>query len=367
MKKLCCIFNTPSLYREVIYKEIDKTYDCDWFFEDTDNKLAVFDTKGLKCVRTLHASNVGPFYRVKGLASLIGKKEYTHYLMMGHSRNLSSLLLLVLRRLFFRGKRVYLWTHGLYGKESFGERIWKLFSYKAADGILLYSNYAKDLMLKAGFPAERLFVIHNSLNYKRQLEIRQNIEVSNLYQEHFGNENKNIVFIGRLIKDKKFHLLLEAISMLNSQNRYYNVTFIGDGEERKRMEAMIKEMGIEKQVWFYGACYDEQTNANLIYNADLCVSPGKIGLTAIHVLMFGCPAITCDDFTMPAPEFEAISSGKTGAFFKADNSESLAETISLWFRTHQDDRDHVRQACYHEIDTQWTPDFQMEVIKSAFQ
>lgn len=365
--KICCLFNTPSLYREAIYKDIDSAYDCDWYFEDTDNKLAVFDVNELQRVQVLHASQVGPFYRVKGLVELIRRKEYTHYLMMGHTRNLSSLALLICCRLFYRKKKTFLWTHGYYGNESFFERVWKNLTLKAADGILLYSNYAKDLMLKAGFPAERLFVIHNSLNYKRQLEIRQNIEVSNLYQEHFGNENKNIVFIGRLIKDKKFHLLLEAISMLNSQNRYYNVTFIGDGEERKRMEAMIKEMGIEKQVWFYGACYDEQINANLVYNADLCVSPGKIGLTAIHVLMFGCPAITCDDFTVPAPEFEAISEGKTGAFFKADNSESLAETISLWFRTHQDDRDHVRQACYHEIDTQWTPDFQMEVIKSAFQ
>ena len=26
--KLCCIFNIPSLYREKIYKEIDKEYDC---------------------------------------------------------------------------------------------------------------------------------------------------------------------------------------------------------------------------------------------------------------------------------------------------------------------------------------------------
>lgn len=367
MKKLCCIFNTPSLYREVIYKEIEKTYDCDWYFEDTDNKLAVFDTKELKCVRTLHASNVGPFYRVNGLACLIGKKEYTHYLMMGHSRNLSSLVLLVLRRLFFRSKRVYLWTHGLYGKESFGERVWKLFSYKAADGILLYGNYAKDLMLKAGVPANKMYVIHNSLNYYKQLEIRQSIVPSHLYQEHFENNNKNIVFIGRLIKDKKFDLLIDAVSTLKAQGHFYNITFIGDGEERERMEILVKNKGIEKQVWFYGACYDEQINANLVYNADLCVSPGKIGLTAIHVLMFGCPAITCDDFSVPAPEFEAISEGKTGSFFRSDDSENLAETIQDWFNNHEDDREQVRKDCYAEIDGTWNPNYQMQIIKSAIE
>lgn len=365
--KLCCIFNTPSLYREAIYKDIDAAYDCDWYFEDTDNKLAVFDVNTLHHVQVLKASPFGPFYRVRGLVGLIRKKEYTHYLMMGHTRNLSSFAFVLFRRLFYRKKKVLLWTHGFYGNESFLERVWKKILFNAADGVLLYSNYAKNLMLKAGFSEEKLHVVHNSLNYKRQLEIRQNIAPSRLYQEHFRNDNKNIVFIGRLIKDKKFHLLLEALSVLNSRNQYYNVTFIGDGEERERMEQMVKEMGIAKQVWFYGACYDEQINANLIYNADLCVSPGKIGLTAIHVLMFGCPAITCDDFTVPAPEFEAITEGKTGSFFKADDSQSLADTIFQWFDKHRDDREEVRQACYHEIDTQWTPSFQMEVIKSALK
>lgn len=31
--KICLFFNTPSIYREAIYKMIDKEYDCDWFLE----------------------------------------------------------------------------------------------------------------------------------------------------------------------------------------------------------------------------------------------------------------------------------------------------------------------------------------------
>ena len=60
-----------------------------------------------------------------------------------------------------------------------------------------------------------------------------------------------------------------------------------------------------------GECYSEETNAKLIYNADLCVAPGNIGLTAIHVMMFGCPAITHNDFKWQMPEFEAIKSMET--------------------------------------------------------
>lgn len=44
MIKLCCVFNTPYLYRESIYKRIEETFGCDWYFEDTDNKVKAFDT-----------------------------------------------------------------------------------------------------------------------------------------------------------------------------------------------------------------------------------------------------------------------------------------------------------------------------------
>ena len=103
----------------------------------------------------------------------------------------------------------------------------------------------------------------------------------------------------------------------------------------------------------------------MIFNADLCVSPGNIGLTAIHVLMFGCPAITNNDFAHQMPEFEAIHDGRTGSFFKAGDSSSLADVISDWFMKHKNDRDYVRQACYSEIDSNWNPSYQIEIIKSA--
>ena len=85
----------------------------------------------------------------------------------------------------------------------------------------------------------------------------------------------------------------------------------------------------------------------------------------MHVLMFGCPAITNDDFDTQMPEFEAIKKNVTGDFFKAYKSASLANTISMWFSNHKDDRDDVRQACYKEIDKNWTPSYQMKVIQSV--
>ena len=158
-------------------------------------------------------------------------------------------------------------------------------------------------------------------------------------------------------------MLLNAVAKLKRRGEPVNLTFVGNGVERHNMEDRVIELGIKDQVWFYGACYDEKTNAELSLMQIYAYHRGNIGLTAIHVLMFGSPAITNDDFDHQMPEFEAIKDRESGAFFNAGNSTSLADAISYWFFSHRTDRETVRQACYKEIDTKWNPHNQINIFK----
>jgi glycosyltransferase involved in cell wall biosynthesis len=80
-------------------------------------------------------------------------------------------------------------------------------------------------------------------------------------------------------------------------------------------------------------------------------------------MVFGTPVLTHDDFPHQMPEFEAIKEGETGTFFKYGDVNSLAETINHWFEEKANERNAVRKACMEEIDHNWTPKFQMEVLK----
>jgi glycosyltransferase involved in cell wall biosynthesis len=160
-----------------------------------------------------------------------------------------------------------------------------------------------------------------------------------IYKEHFGNEISNLFFVGRLTTIKKLDMVLRAMAQLKENGQDYNMTFIG-GDVQGELEALAKDLGLQDNVWFYGPCYDEKILGNMIYNANLCVSPGNIGLTAMHSLVFGTPAITHNDFPHQMPEFEAVQDGVTGTFFQYGNVESLAEGIERWFRQHKDDRSY---------------------------
>lgn len=365
--KIAMLFPYAPSYREPIYQLMDREFDIDWFFcGNAERPLKLFDYNLLKnCNLEMEEKKVvGLFTRYVGLNAL-HLQNYDALIIAGVYQNLSEWKLAFKFGRCRKSPKLFFWTHGMYGKESMFRRFVKNMLYKSADGMLLYGNYAKNIMVDLGYDKKKLFVIHNSLDYEKQLSLRKSGLASTIYNDHFKNSNPTLLFIGRLTKVKQLDMFIDAVFLLKQRGQHYNVVFVGDGTERSALEQYSLQSGISDQVWFYGECYDEKSNAELIYNADLCVAPGNIGLTAMHVLMFGCPAITHDDFKWQMPEFESIQPYKTGLFFKHNDVNDLADKIAEWFRVNGGLRDDVREQCYQEIDNYWTPQFQIGVLHQA--
>lgn len=362
--KLCVVYNFAQLYREPVFRLIDGEWDCDWYFGRNITDIKGMPDDALRSVTYVDNHTVrGNWYWQRGLGRLMRDKRYTYYLMLGEPFCLSTWWALIQRRLFFRRKRVVLWTHGWYGRESRAKKWMKRLFFGMADHVLTYGEYARRVAIGQGFPAGKVTAIHNSLNHSLQTELRSHLTPSEVYREKFCNDDRTLIFIGRLTKVKRLDLLLRAMAELEQRGEHYNLILIGTGEEHATLEKLVGELGLKDKVWFYGACYDDHRNAQLIYDADLCVAPGNVGLTAMHTMVFGTPVLTHDDFPWQMPEFEAIIHGKTGAFFKRDHVASLADAIHRWFEGPGKNREAVRIACYAEIDTNWTPQFQLQIIK----
>lgn len=366
--KLCLIYNFAQHYRASIFKLIDHSFDCDFLFGDAMGDVKKMDYSCLrgKVIETHSRYFFGGWKWQPGVVAML-RKPYTHYILLGETRALSTWLFCILSRLFYRKKKLFFWTHGWYGKESWLESVIKKWMFRLANGgIFLYGNYARELMIKQGFHPNRLYTIHNSLAYDYQKEIRAGLHTEPIFKSHFANSYNNLIFVGRLTPVKKLDQIFEAMAICKNKGNNYNLVLIGSGEKEDELKTLVKSLALEKNVWFYGPCYDEHVLGSLIYNADLCVAPGNIGLTAMHSMVFGTPCITHNDFKWQMPEFEAIKDGVTGTFFTKDDVDSLAKTIDQWFKGHNADRERVRCNCMTEIDTQWTPQFQLEVIKKAF-
>lgn len=364
--KICLLSIIASHYRTRIYEEMQREFRCDFIFGDEpDTSVRRMDTSVLDRCTTLPNRHLGHsnWYYQPGL--LRRTRSYDVLINDLGIFCLSAWILLLVARL--RGQRIYHWDHGWYGREGRVKKLIKHLFFGMATGSFIYGDRAIELMRLNGFNARKLYPIHNSLDYDRQLSIRNGIQHSSIYIDHFGNDHPVLIMIGRLNLRKRLGMLVEAVARLRDRGECYNVVLVGDGEDRQRIEQMVRAAHLERQVWLYGACYDEQQNASLIYNADMCVVPGDVGLTAIHAMTFGVPVVSHDYFPNQGPEYEAIREGITGAFFRHDDVASLADCISHWFATKKGGREAVRTACETEIARNWTPKYQIDILKNVIQ
>ncbi len=263
-----------------------------------------------------------------------------------------------------RGIRVLFWGHGAYGREGRIKRWFRARFQALADQVLVYGEHARRLLIADGVYPAQVRVVYNSLVHARQVQLRDSLVNPDFFvrQGWFDQPSAPVLlFIGRLTRQKSLDRLIAAVAELRAERRVFNVLFVGDGPERARLRALART--IPGQVHFYGACYEEDRLARLIANADLCVSPGEVGLTAMHALAYGTPVCTHGDMNYQMPEAEVVVEGRTGVLFDRQSMD-IAGAIRRWFATGLD-RAVVREACYREIDEKWNTENQARIIQKA--
>lgn len=361
---LCFITNIAPHYREPIFSLIDKEIGCDFYIGDhIHTKLKVFDYHILSGYRkTLKNRFIGPFYWQQGSVQLVFK-PYKYYILDGEPFCLSSWVILILCRLL--GKKTIAWTHGWYGRESLLKGFIKKIFYKQFSTLMLYNRYAMRLMEEIGFDPNRMYCIANSMDSDKEKAIRATLQPSNVYSSHFNNNLPTIIYCGRIQKWKKLEMIIDSMKMLKDAGHPVNAVFIGKDVEEVHLERYAEQCGLQANVWMYGPCYDDAIIGQMFYDAAVCVSPGNVGLTAIHSLSFGCPVITHNNFSFQNPEFEAIAPGVTGDFFEQGSLYSLTQTIEKWTYHTSVQREDTRHAAFNEIDKKWNVHYQIKIIKEV--
>lgn len=352
--------NYASHYREVIYKMINDELDADFYFGNwKGSTVKKFDFEKLsnfkKEFKTIEFKKM-IWYR--GNIRLLFK-NYDHLILEGEPRILSNWVILLFS--LFTKKKISFWSHGWYGRESKFKVIFKKLYFIKAHKIFLYGNYAKKLMINEGFDPNKLITIYNSLDYDSQLKVRKKLTNTDIYKKHFKNSYPVIVFIGRAQRNKNLEQILDAMILLREKKVNYNFVLIGKEESGYDFKSEISIRGLEKNVWLYGPCYEEDILGELIFNSNVCVSPGNIGLTVIHSLVYGTPVITHNNFPYQYPEFEAIKDGFNGAFFEKDNIEDLSMKIEEVTNAR-----FPKEQCYEVVDKIWNPHYQIEIFKKEF-
>ncbi len=363
--KVCCLFNIAPLYRTAIYTLMDNDPDIEfdfWVGETAFGGIATMDARSLKgfrgYLRNCYGRGDKLLWQRRAVRAAFSKK-YDAYLLTGNLGIRSNWIIALTARLL--GRKVYLWSHGLHGGESAAQRRKALTYFRLAGRLLLYGERAKTLLTGEGFPPGRMSVIYNSLDYDLQLRIRERIGDRAFLRNYFGNDDPVLSFVGRLTAGKRIDLLLRAVAQLPG----CNVVLVGDGAARSELQRQVEALGLADRVWFYGESHDQLFTATLLYHSAACVSPGNVGLTALHALTFGTPVVTHNDPARQMPEYEAITDGVTGSLFTPDDPDDLARKIAPWLSKTPAEREATRLLCHRVIETTYNPHHQWEILRGT--
>lgn len=365
---IAVVYHMIPHYRSAVMRQLDKsTSNTFWFFGND----AAFDGVEPMPKEQLKRFVVAPFmcwrelYWQSASIAVALSPKFDAVIYLANPNFISTWLGAILAR--FTGKRVLFWTHGWLKGEALPKSAVRHAFYRLADQVLVYGERALELGVKSGFARDRITVVYNSLDSDLAWEVTKKIERGILStpspRSLFSNPSLPLLICtARLTKLCRFDILFDAATKLEERGRPVNILLVGEGPEREALRASAKQKRLN--VHFFGACYDEEILGRLIYDADLTVSPGKIGLTAIHSLMYGTPAVTHSDLDAQMPEVEALVEGVTGSLFERDNADSLVKVIETWLSSERD-RAKVRADCRAIIGSKWNPSEQSRIIEAV--
>lgn len=364
---ICCIYNMGAHYRWPIFKAMAERFPIDFCFGPDNaytHSIKTFDYNKLPGFKRLLKNRrlLLKFYWQSGAVRQLFH-PYKQYLMLGEAYCLSTWVMVLGARL--TGRKSVCWTHGWYGREGVLKRWVSRLFYSLFNNILTYNSYARDLLIKGGIPAKKIRVLGNSLDSAGMRALRPELHSTEIYSSHFHNALPTLIYCGRIQKSKHLELMIEAAHLLKDAGRDVNLVFVGQDSEGVDIPMLAKEAGLEERVWMYGPCYDDKKLAELFFNADVCVSPGNVGLTAVHSLSFGCPVITHGDFPWQGPEFECIKPGITGDFFRRGDAADLACVITNWIDHSPEQRRQTALSAFEEIDTHWSVEHEIDVFSKV--
>ncbi len=368
-EKIALVQTVFPVYRTELLKEIAKRVSSLVLVSDPETRTTlkkIADLEGLTSDKTIHQRKtrhhwIKGFLWEEGLIRVLLTERPTAIILQGSIQFLSSWCVIALFRVL--GIKVFLWTHGALGSEDFIKMKLRKLMMSLSNGVMLYGDHARRILISQGVRPEKLHTVFNSLSIPSSwTELRENMTFNeSLRSELFPKSPYSpiIIFVGRVQVEKRLDLILDCVARSIQAGHPLNFLCVGIGDDISRLKPIVKQYGIDNHVNFYGETFNEEEIRALFLQSAVCVSPGSVGLTAIHALSCGVPVITHNRFEIQGPEFEAVCPGVTGDFYTYNDTASLFSFVSKW-TSQSVDRIATAQKCWRIVAEIYSPDKQAE-------
>lgn len=160
--------------------------------------------------------------------------------------------------------------------------VWRT-SFLFTDKILFPTNaYVKEIT-KYGAKKNKCIVIHNGIN------------ITKCYSRDLNKHPNELLFVGRITKQKNVIRLLDAFKLVQERYRSVNLHIVGDGDELVHVKTKIKNENI-KNVIMYGSIPTDKIS-DIYIKCDIFISSSddeSFGNVLLEAMIFGLPIVATD-------------------------------------------------------------------------
>lgn len=221
------------------------------------------------------------------------------------------------------------WYHYL-GKAGFFGRLTEKLMVKLTSHLITVSSKTRKDLAEIK-PGENSVIIPNGIDVK---------EINNTKP---SGDKTNVLFVGRLIKEKNVDMLLKALVELRDFIPFLKCTIIGEGPERERLENLTSELNLQSNITFLGFTEDYSQVISHMKSSEVLVLPSEregFGMVVLEANACGLPVVVVDHPMNAAKDL--IKEGKNG--FVADlNVESISDNIKQAINTKKEIEGYCRE------------------------
>ncbi|MFA5108578.1 MAG: glycosyltransferase [Candidatus Micrarchaeia archaeon] len=182
---------------------------------------------------------------------------------------------------------------------------WRYFRwlYRDFDALISPSKYMQNVLLQKNIESH---VLANPIDTSKFSPIKPD----EYAQEWFASKKRNILFFGRIAKEKNLDFLLDVANSDEFKKSGMKIVIAGDGPYKKILEKKVKKYSLLEIVKFAGRVPEEHV-ASFYSAADCSFFPSKFetqGMTALESLSCGTPVVALRGTALE----EVIEQKKTG-------------------------------------------------------
>ena len=160
----------------------------------------------------------------------------------------------------------------------------------------------------------------------------------------YNDINKwKIIYVGRLIAYKNVDAIIKSLALINEVD--WELTIIGDGTERKKLEKLVKQKNIEDKVYFTGKIPRDSVMKKLKEsNIFVMISNDEVfGLVYLEAMAASCITIASENGGIDG----IIINNNNGYLCKQGSVESLKKRLELIFQMSNKNLKKISASAYN--------------------